>query len=79
MWMVNMRDRQWRRAQRERKVAEVTAWVKDYWSTSGDMVVHAKKRATTPQSCSGHCCGNPRKWFGEPTMQEKRADDRWED
>lgn len=23
--------------------------------------------------CSGMCCGNPRRWFGELTMQERRA------
>ncbi|WP_407529417.1 hypothetical protein [Methylobacterium oryzisoli] len=23
--------------------------------------------------CSGPCCGNPRRWFGEMTMQERRA------
>lgn len=23
--------------------------------------------------CSCHMCGNPRKYFGEPTMQERRA------
>lgn len=22
--------------------------------------------------CSGPCCGNPRKWFGEATVQERR-------
>jgi len=22
--------------------------------------------------CSGPCCGNPRRWFREPTMQERR-------
>jgi hypothetical protein len=22
--------------------------------------------------CSGSCCGNPRKWFNERTMQERR-------
>jgi len=22
--------------------------------------------------CSSYCCGNPRKWFGEFTMQERR-------
>lgn len=26
-----------------------------------------------PQVCSGYCCGNPRKWFGELTVQEYRA------
>lgn len=25
--------------------------------------------------CSCPACGNPRKWFKEKTMQEKRADD----
>ena len=24
--------------------------------------------------CSCYMCGNPRKWFGEKTMQEKRRD-----
>lgn len=23
-------------------------------------------------TCSGPCCGNPRRWFGKPTMQERR-------
>lgn len=26
----------------------------------------------TPANCSCWMCGNPRKFFGEPTMQEKR-------
>lgn len=25
--------------------------------------------------CSGPCCGNPRKWFGERTLQELRIDE----
>lgn len=24
--------------------------------------------------CSGPCCGNPRKWWGELTMQERRSE-----
>lgn len=31
------------------------------------------KVAHTPVMCSGPCCGNPRKHFGEMTMQERRA------
>jgi len=34
--------------------------------------------AVTPKDCSGPCCGNPRRWFGQKTMQERRwasADD----
>lgn len=26
-----------------------------------------------PAMCSSLCCGNPRKWFGEKTVQERRA------
>lgn len=29
-----------------------------------------RKNAVTPHPCSGYCCGNPRKWFGEATRQE---------
>lgn len=31
--------------------------------------------AHSPHNCSCHMCGNPRKWFNEKTMQEKRMDD----
>lgn len=34
---------------------------------------HADKAADHLQVCSGPCCGNPRRWLGEPTMQERRA------
>lgn len=26
-----------------------------------------------PKVCSGPCCGNPRRWFGIVTIQERRA------
>ncbi len=32
----------------------------------------AKCRAENRSPCSGPCCGNPRKWFGDLTMQEQR-------
>lgn len=28
-----------------------------------------------PQWCSCTVCGNPRRWFGERTIQERRAED----
>lgn len=28
------------------------------------------KYANNLTVCSGACCGNPRKWFGDPTRQE---------
>ena len=30
-------------------------------------------------TCSSWCCGNPRKWFNERTLQERRSDDVRED
>lgn len=37
--------------------------------------------ASTPKPCSGSCCGNQRKWFGEKPIQERKADlaldDEW--
>jgi len=27
-----------------------------------------------PARCSSYCCGNPRKWFGERTIQERKHD-----
>ena len=29
---------------------------------------------TTRVPCSSYCCGNPRRWFGEKTMQARRAE-----
>ena len=31
-----------------------------------------KSMAETPANCSGWMCGNPRKWFGQRTVQERR-------
>ena len=30
---------------------------------------------TTPCRCSCVFCGNPRRWWGEPTVQERRAEE----
>ena len=80
-----MRDRSWRRAQRERAIAHTRRWMKDNgWFTDpftrwsdpeGEEAI--RKNAITPHPCSSYCCGNPRKWFGESTLAEKRAND-WE-
>lgn len=34
------------------------------------------RRAATRAACSCWMCGNPRRFFGELTVQERRADDR---
>lgn len=33
----------------------------------------------TPQRCSGPCCGNPRRHWGELTVQERKAEQAAED
>ena len=78
-----MRNRQYRRAQASRKLAQVQDWASYYrygWSSSReDWEVHTRKRAVNPQSCSSYCCGNPRKWFGEFSLQERRVEDHFQD
>lgn len=73
-----MRDRQWRRVQRERVIARTEKWLKsnDWCSflNKEEFVKRVRKTAVTPHACSSHCCGNPRKWFGERTRQELKAD-----
>ena len=32
-----------------------------------------EKLANHLHHCSSYCCGNPRRWFGEVTMQERRV------
>ena len=32
------------------------------------------KAGTTRVPCSSYCCGNPRRWFGLKTIQERRAE-----
>lgn len=80
-----MRDRSWRRAQRERARNRARRHLRDkqwfsapyrLWSDS-EVEVVVSKNAITPHPCSAHCCGNPRKWFGDATMQELKADG-WE-
>jgi hypothetical protein len=75
MWMVNMRNREYRRHARQREIARVDNWLRQnrWYTAESDIERAARQRAVHPQSCSSYCCGNPRKWFGEPTMQEQRA------
>jgi hypothetical protein len=73
-----MRNRSWRRAQRERVIANTRRWMKDNgWFTDpftrwddAEGAKRVRKTATAPHVCSSYCCGNPRKWFGEETHQE---------
>jgi len=75
-----MRNRAWRRAQRERKIAEVKTWmtrtVFGRVETKDEQLkrIHewSLRRHSSPQTCSRYCCGNPRKHFGTLTEQEVR-------
>ena len=40
--------------------------------TDGDVDVSVGKVACTPALCSCNMCGNPRKFFSELTIQEKK-------
>lgn len=75
-----MRDRSWRRSQRDRAIARV---IRDHyflrpqyqWDEEQRQIA-IRQRAVTPQPCSNYCCGNPRRWFGgfdRITLQEHRA------
>lgn len=80
-----MRDRSWRRAQRELAIARARRhmahngflYAPYRYMSDEDLEVKLRKDAATPHPCSSHCCGNPRKWFGDLTLQEQRAED-WE-
>ena len=39
------------------------------------MKKRARRMRKVTEFCSGPCCGNPRKWFGEVTNQEKRSNE----
>ena len=41
------------------------------WLT--DRVVGIESKS--PHLCSGMCCGNPRKWFGMKSVQERRQNE----
>lgn len=53
--------------------AKVRARLKTVWHEKDPSPKRVGAIAHTPHCCSGPCCGNPRRWFGEMTMQERRA------
>ena len=69
-----MRNRAFRRFQELKK----KQWVQKLFSkhrardlTDADVGVYAH----TPALCSCYMCGNPRKWWDQKTIQEKKMDD----
>ncbi len=78
-----MRDREWRRAQHERKVSRVKSWMdRNGWFSHDsyeEKQVRIQRTAITPAICSCWGCGNPRKWFGAATIQERVWDEQSRD
>lgn len=67
------RSRDWRRFQKYRMRAraekKLLSWA--YFSRE-DASKQARYMADNFCVCSKGCCGNPRKWFGDVGLQEKR-------
>lgn len=70
-----MRNKAWRRSQKNRYNEKA----KDYLTSSHVNITCRNitdrtigKRSTTRVPCSCHMCGNPRKFSGEVTIQEKK-------
>ena len=67
-----MRDRAFRRFQELKKkkwVQKVFAKWRPLDEASIGQLAH------TPHNCSCYMCGNPRKWWHQKTIQEKKMDD----
>ena len=69
-----MRDKEYRIHQSNKHKARAKQIICDSWKiepTEKNVGMTAK----TPHRCSAWCCGNPRKWFKEKTIQERRIED----
>ena len=59
----------WRKRDRMPEGYRELRWPdRDFWLWQEGLLTR------TRCTCSGACCGNPRKWFGETTMAEKKAE-----
>jgi hypothetical protein len=68
-----------RRSQKERMLRKALRKVEAYYVTEDFQEWKerwARKHADNLASCSCHMCGNPRKYWNEPTIQEKRISQR---
>lgn len=78
------RNRAWRRTQNEVKKAKAFRKLVAFDSWATDKTVEerreynlqrAKQFRDHMKDCSCPMCGNPRKWWNEITIQEKKAND----
>ena len=68
-----MRPAAWRRQQEEKKKRKVVKYYDKWWWDESPRMVG--KKAHTPAMCSCYMCGNPRKYWKEKTIQEKRKEE----
>ena len=65
-----MRTKAWRRQQEFKKKKNVAYHNWFSWFEQTPRIIG--KKAHTPAMCSCHMCGNPRKYWKEKTIQERR-------
>lgn len=58
----------------ERMKAKAVKYAKQYTSLYAGDIKRAVKHADYLAVCSCSMCGNPRRYWGKPTMQEIKAD-----
>ncbi|MEW4569411.1 hypothetical protein AB1L88_16220 [Tautonia sp. JC769] len=63
-----------RRHHRSRMIARAKRSIKLSFMSTRERERFARKAHDHLASCSCWMCGNPRRWFGEPTRQERRAE-----
>lgn len=63
----------YRRHQEEKAKAHAAIISRVFHGVSKPDAARIGKVAHTRVTCSGPCCGNPRRHYGEMTMQERRA------
>ena len=61
-----------KRERRRRDLARMKARAVRIFANYGIRNAANIKLANHLAHCRNMCCGNPRKWFGEATMQERR-------
>jgi hypothetical protein len=72
--MPGFHKRALRRQQNKRKKAWVCKALRHYFIYTTDLSARrVGLYSRTPKVCSCFMCGNPRRFHGEPTIQERRA------
>jgi len=69
-----LRNKAWRRKQEVRKKKKVVREYYNWWpDDSGEWDSRTiGMRSHSPKWCSCHMCGNPRKYYNEQTLQERK-------